>query len=112
MIRSSLLGLRIQNQLLDELEKHVILKDRPDGKFNNMSECIRECAKLGLKLLDYQEMIKDPKQAEEFQKKMKDIIKGEEMFEWTHSLTEIQIEGFLQALDMERNSRYENTKLL
>ena len=112
MKRSSLIGLRIENQLLDEFEKHIKPSENQDGKFNNMSECIRECAKIGSKLLDYKEMMKVPERAEEFQKKMQEIIQHDQVFEWSQALSDSQVNGFLMALQMEKETRYENKKLL
>ena len=98
--------------LKNDHEKKIQSPANSDAKFNNMSECIRECAKIGSKLLDYQEMMKDPERAEEFQKKMQDVIKHEQVLEWSQALSDSEINGFLMALQMEKETRYENKKLL
>jgi len=41
------------------------------------------------------------------EKKMQDMIKSEEVFEWVHTLDHDQINGFLMALQMEKDKRYE-----
>ena len=112
MKRISLVGLRLGAQLLDEFEKKIKSYKNPDGKFTNMSECIRECAKIGSKLLDYQEMMKDPEKSKEFQKKLKEIIENEKVVQWSQALTDSQISAFAMALQIEKEARYENKKLL
>lgn len=112
MKRSSMFSLRIDNQLLDEFESKVKRHSNPDGKFNSMSECIRDCAKIGSKLLDYQEMMKDPNKSKEFQTQMQSIIQNDQVIEYSQTLTDSQINGFMMALQMEKDTRYENKKLL
>ncbi len=112
MKRTSLIGLRIESQILDEFEKKIQSPNNSDAKFNNMSECIRECAKIGSKLLDYKEMMKDPNKAEEFQKKMQDTIQHDQVIEWSQTLSDSQINGFLMALQMEKETRFENKNIL
>jgi len=94
------------------LKEKIQSPNNSNAKFTNMSECIRECAKIGSKLLDYQDMMQDPEKAEEFQKKMQDFIQHEQVMEWSQALSDSQINGFLMALQMEKETRYENKKFL
>ena len=111
--RTTLRGIRWEDEDLDEIEKHVHDdKTNPDGEFENFSQAVRELALMGCKLVEFQKMMKDPAKAEEFQKKMREVVESEKIFEWTSTLDESQLSGFLMALKMEKESRYENKKLL
>lgn len=97
---------------LDDIEKLVKSALNPDGKFANVSDVIRNCTKVGIKVHNYQEMMKDPDKAEEFRKKMQEMVKNEEIFDWVQTLTPDQIDGFIMALQMEKDNRYKVTKLV
>lgn len=111
--RTTQRNIRWEDQDLDEIEKHVY-DDRlnPDGEFENFSKAVRQLTLMGCKLLDFQKMMKDPAKAKEFQKKMREVIENEKVFEWTATLSESQLSAFSMALKMEKDSRYENKKLL
>ena len=108
MRRSSLIGLRVENQLLDKFEKIIHSQENPKGGFPNMSECIRELAKIGYELLKHKEDMQDPKKSEEFLKKMGEIIEQDKVMDWLQGLSDSQLEGFLMAHQMEKERRYEN----
>lgn len=105
--RTTMVSTRWDISIIDEIEELVISPLHPKVPFKNTSEAIRECAKVGVKVHNYQEMMKDPEKADEFRKKMQDMIKSEEVFEWVHTLDHDQINGFLMALQMEKDKRYE-----
>jgi len=110
--RASTLSTRWDNSVLDEIEKLVKSPINHKGPFANTSVAIRECTKVGIKVHNYQEMMKDPEKADEFRKKMQDMIKNEEVFDWVHTLQPDQIDGFLMALQMEKDKRYEVKTLI
>lgn len=105
--RTTLVSTRWDLIDLDSIE--VLVKSPLNFKapFNNTSEAIRECAKVGVKVHNYQEMMKDPEKANEFRQKMQDMLKNEEVFDWVETLSSDQIDGFLMALQMKKDKRYE-----
>ncbi len=105
--RSITVSTRWDLPIIEDIEKLVKSPINPKGPFQNTSLAIRECTKVGIKVHNYQEMMKDPEKADEFRKKMQDMIKNEEVFEWVHTLQPDQIDGFLMALQMEKDKRYE-----
>jgi len=105
--RTTLVSTRWALVVLDEIESLVKSPLYPNAPFANTSDAIRECAKVGVKVHNYQEMMKDPDKANEFRQKMQDMIKNEEVFDWAHTLSPDQIDGFLMALQMEKDKRYE-----
>ena len=106
--RSTMISLRVNNHDLDEFEKNV----KPEGKYNNVSECIRELAKIGHKVIEYQEMMKDPEKSQEFANKMKEIIKTENFDQFTQTLSTEQLDGFLMFMQIEKEKRIEQKNLL
>ena len=76
------------------------------GKFSSSADAIRETSRIGCKVIRYQEMMKDPKQATEFARKMQEAVHQDKIFEWAATLTENQIDGFMMALEMEKEGRY------
>ena len=110
--RSISISLRVDTRDLDEYEKKVKTAHNPKGQFANLSECIRELAKMGNKIMDYQHMMKDPAKAEEFRRKMQEMIETESMDEWTPTLTNEQIDGFQMYLQIEKDKRFEQKTFL
>jgi len=105
--RSTMISLRIDNQDLDDYESHI-----KAGEYKNVSTCIRELAKIGYKLKKYQEMMKDPMKAEEFQKKMQEVINNNQIIEYAQTLTVDQLDGFIMLCQMEKDKRYEQKRFL
>ena len=105
--RTTLVSTRWELIVLDDIEKLVQNPLNPTATFENTSLAIRELTKAGLKVHNYQTMMEDPEKADEFRTKMQDFIKNEEVFDWAHTLTPDQIDGFLMALQMEKDKRYE-----
>jgi len=105
--RTTLISIRWLLSDLDEIEKLVSTPLNPLGTFDNTSLAICECAKVGVKVHNYQKMMDDPKKANEFREKMQTMLKNDEVFEWVHTLDHSQIDGFLMALQMEKDKRFE-----
>lgn len=105
--RTTLVSTRWELVILDSIEALVKSPLNVKAPFSNTSDAIRECAKVGVKVHNYQEMMKDPEKADEFRKKMQDFVKNEEVFDWAHTLSPDQIDGFLMALQIEKDKRYE-----
>ena len=110
--RTTLVSTRWDLVDLDSIEQLVKSPINVDGKFRNTSEAIRECAKVGVKVHNYQEMMKDPEKANEFREKMQVMIQNDEVIGWAHTLDNNQIDGFIMALQMEKESRYKVQKLV
>lgn len=105
--RTTIVSTRWELKDLDDIEKLVKSPLTPSSTFHSTSQAIRECTKVGVKVHNYQEMMKDPDKANEFREKMQTMLKNEEVFEWVHTLQHEQIDGFLMALQMEKDKRYE-----
>ncbi len=105
--RTSMVNIRFSNEFLDEIEKEIENKE-----FKNVSDAIKTCSKNGLELYRYQQMMKDPKQANEFAKKMQELLIKEEQFDWCGELSETQIDGFMMMLRMEKDTRYKQMRFV
>ena len=80
--KKPLINLRIDDQLLDEIEKIAI------EKFNdNTSEAIRYLCKLGIKLEEIKPHELDKEKVEEITNEMNQKIKDETFFEFINSKT-------------------------
>jgi hypothetical protein len=110
--RSITISTRWELDTIEEIEKILKTPKTPDGKFANVSLAIRECTKIGIKVHNYQEMMKDPEKANEFRIKMQEMVQNEEVFDWVQTLSPDQIDGFLMALQMQKDNRYKLEKLL
>lgn len=110
--RTTSINMRCDFSLVDDVEKLVKSPQNPTGAFDSVSQAIRECAKVGMKVHNYQEMMKDPERANEFREKMQLMIKNDEVFDWVATLERDQIDGFLMALQMEKDQRYRVSKLV
>ena len=92
---------------LQDVEKKVRTIENPTGIFESVSEAIRELSKIGLKVMTYQNMMKDPEKASEFQEKMNEMLQTQSMDQWSQTLTSDQIDGFLMFLQLEKEKRFE-----
>ncbi len=93
--KSRLINIRIEDQLLDEIEKIAI------GKFNgNTSETIRNLCKLGVKfeLIPKNELGKE--KIEEITNEMNQKMKDESIFPWLDSLQPSQQKAIKNWIDM------------
>ena len=97
--RSSVISLRIENELLDKLEKTTQL---PEKKFNSVSEAIRNYTELGMLTESYQHEIKNP----EFIKSVEELKQGDKVFEWLQTLNDTQLDAIFMASKMEKEGRY------
>lgn len=102
-----MLSIRIQNKDLDDFEKMIKTPANPNGKYNNMSQAIRELTKLGIQVVIYLEMKKDSKKNNEFMAKMDEMVKNEAFDEFAQVLDNQQLDGFLMLLKMEKEKRYD-----
>ena len=50
-------------------------------------------------------MIKDPKKAEEFAQKVKELVQQDELFSWAETLSTEQVDAFVMMLKMEKEKR-------
>lgn len=110
--RSTVFNFRCDLTLLDEIESLVKDPHNPNGVFQSTSEVIRECVKVGLKVHNYQEMMKDPEKAEEFRKKMQEMIENEEMDKWADTLSSQQLDGVVTFLRLKQDARFKVSKLV
>ena len=93
--KSRLINLRIEDQLLDEIEKIAI------GKFNdNTSEAIRYLVNLGVKfeLIPKNEL--DKEKIEEITNEMNQKMKNESIFPWLDSLQPSQQKAVKNWIDL------------
>ena len=93
--KSRLINLRIEDQLLDEIEKIAI------EKFNeNTSEAIRYLVNLGVKfeLIPKNEL--DKEKIEEITNEMNQKMKNESIFPWLDSLQPSQQKAIKNWIDM------------
>ena len=93
--KSRLINLRIEDQLLDEIEKIAI--EKFDG---NTSEAIRYLCNLGIKfeLIPKNEL--DKEKIEEITNEMNQKIKDESFFSWIDSLEPVQQKAIKNWIDM------------
>ena len=63
-------------------------------------------------MFEYQEMMKDPAKAAEFTKKMQEILKEDQLIEWSQTLTSGQLDGFIMLLRMEKDNRVKQQRFL
>ena len=110
--RNVSISLRVDVRDLDEYEKKVRTEYNPTGQFSSLSECLRELSKIGNKVMDYQELMKDPEKAEEFRIKMQEMLQTQSMDEWSQTLSTEQLDGFLTFLQIEKEKRFEQKKFL
>ena len=78
---------------------------------HNTADRIRQCIVLGAQVKQYHEMMKDPSQADEFRRKMSEMMDNASMDEWVQTLTGEQINGFLMFLQTEKESRVKQGRL-
>lgn len=105
--RTTIISTRWDLVTIDDIDKLVKTPLNPTAPFANTSEAVRELAKVGVKVHNYQEMMKDPEKANEFLEQMQSMIKNDKVFEWANTLSNDQIDGFLMALQMQKDKRYE-----
>ena len=93
--KSRLINLRIEDQLLDEIEKIAI------EKFDeNTSEAIRYLCNLGIKLELIPKNELDKEKIEKITNEMNQKIKDESIFSWIDSLEPEQQKALKNLIDM------------
>ena len=103
----STVSTRLPDTVMDKIDKHI-----EDGNFKNLSNAIAKCAEIGIQVFEYQEMMKDPAKAAEFTKKMQEILKEDQLIEWSQTLTSGQLDGFIMLLRMEKDNRVKQQRFL
>lgn len=98
--RSVTINMRCPENWLNSVEKFAEQKNK------SLSETIRSTSSIGMKVLNYQDMMKKPDQSAEFQQKMKEIMTDVKSKEWAATLTSQELEGFLLCLQLEKEGRY------
>ena len=101
--RSFIISLRLDNELLEKLEKTTQL---PEKKFSSVSEAIRNYTELGMLAESYQHEIKNP----EFIKSIDELKQGDKVFEWLQTLGDAQLDAIFMASKMEKEGRYVQSK--
>jgi len=94
-------SVRMSLELWSEINKFV-----EDGICKNFSESARVLIQGGLKLQDFKQVVNDPSKLNQFIDEMNSIMKKEQIFDWTKSLNDQQIEAIGTALKMEKESRF------
>ena len=98
--RTTLVSLRLPIYELDEYEKLV-----QEKKFRSVSEAIRECGSKGRLLLSYKDVLDDPIKKKEFFDKLDSKLKNEQIFEYLASLTDTELRGISEAIQMVQEKR-------
>ncbi len=97
-------SVRMSLELWNQINKFV-----EDSICKNFSEAARVLIQGGLKLQDFKEVVDEPSKLNQFINEMNSIMKKEQIFDWTKSLNEQQIEAIGMALKMEKESRFQAT---
>ena len=100
--RSSLLSLRMSNDMLDKLENKV-----KENKFGSISEAIRSYVEVGMYIESCKTMIRDPA----FLKSIEELKQTEGLFQWIETLKDNEVDAIASALKFEKEKRYENGTL-
>ena len=103
MTRSCNIGVRIPLDLIEKIDKSV-----QEGKFPNTSEAIRSYVILGMRIESFKSSIKNL----EFLKHIDELKKGNQLIEWVSTLKENELEAIQMAVQMERDGRYKQQKLI
>jgi len=88
--------------LLEEINDLVRSPYHPGGTFNNFSEAVRECIKIGIQVHRYKEVMEDPTKSKEFIKKMQKMVEDEQMDSWYLTLTSQQKDGFIAYMQLKK----------
>jgi len=106
------MNIRCDLSLVERINELVKDYRNPRGVFKSSSEAVRELIKVGLEVHNYQDIMKDPQKAAEFQEKMQELIKNEEMDKWSETLNTQQLEGFATFMKLKLESRRKLSKLV
>ena len=98
--RTALVSLRLPINELDEYENLVLQK-----LFTSLSEAIRECGSKGRLLLSYKDVLNDPVKKKEFFEKLDSTLKSEQIFEYLTSLTDTELRGISEAIQIVQEKR-------
>jgi len=76
-----------------------------EKKFSSVNKAIIECGCYGRILLSYKDVLDDPQRLKEFFEKMNANLNEKRIFEWVRTLTDDQMRGIYQAINMEQEKR-------
>ncbi|MCY4492041.1 MAG: hypothetical protein OXC46_11375 [Thaumarchaeota archaeon] len=92
------------------LEK--IEHDVKTGSFRSRTDAITQYLQAGIRISEYQEMLKDPAKAAEFQQKMQAVIQDEKLEGWIESLSSQQLDGLMGLMEIEKDKRHDQRRLI
>lgn len=84
-----------------DLEVREILESLGPNRSQSVSDAIR----IYDQVLKYKNLMNDPNKATEFQTKMKERLEREKMVQWAETLSDVQIEGLVEFLQMQKEER-------
>ncbi len=94
------ISIRIPNSLWQNIGKLLEIRE-----FGNISEAIRSLTVLGLWVLENKHRIEKPEEIEKIKQEWSTKMMEEGVIEMTQELSDIQVEGLLEALSLERERR-------
>lgn len=98
--------IRMPIPLMEKIEDDV-----KAGTFRSRTDALTQYIQAGVRISEYQAMLKDPTKAAEFQKKMQDIIHNEKLEGWLESMSTQQLDGLLGLMEIEKGKRYDQRRL-
>ena len=79
-------------------------------KYKTKSSAVAHLAMIGVDVLDFKELLKDPEKSHEFTAKMNERIKQNEIEHHAATLTTTQLEGFIGLYNIELEGRREQKR--
>ena len=95
-----LISLRMPRELWSQINYLVESNENPD-----FSHAARSLIEAGLWLLEHKKDLTDPEKSQQVIEEYNSKIKEDTLFDWTAQLTDMQIEGMQDALEIEREKR-------
>ena len=74
-------------------------------KYPNISKAVNAAVHTLNQVDKYQHVMGDPIKAAEFQAKIRKIVQNEQVDRWSKSLTNMELDGFLDYLTLEKHRR-------
>ena len=98
---SVLISLRMTRELWAQINNLIDEKSIPD-----FSHSTRSLIEAGLWLLEHKNDLTDPEKSQKLIEEYNSKIKEDTLFDWTAQLTDMQIEGMQDALEIEKEKRF------
>ena len=98
-------SVRIPFQYCDEIKASLSSEDFP---YETISECLREGGIFLVRAIRYRNMLKDKGKAKEFTEQVNELIKTENVGEFTHNADEELLAIMASAIKTERKNRSKN----